>query len=144
MSERLRLAFLILRAAAADRRAFRLDLSRRALSRNGVAVALNDPALDVLCALAEAQGEPVTKDALMARVSPGVAVEDSTIQVQVADLRAALGAHGGESHGLTVSGGGYRLVGAATSCRSAAIGHTSLGRTSEAPRASKVAASAQS
>jgi len=49
-----------------------LDLERRELTRNGVSVQLKGRALDVLCVLAAAKGETVTKDTLMSRVWPNV------------------------------------------------------------------------
>ena len=62
---------------------FRLDLDRRELSRAGVAIELGDRALSVLCVLASAKGEVVTKDELLRRVWPGLIVAESNIQVQV-------------------------------------------------------------
>jgi DNA-binding winged helix-turn-helix (wHTH) protein len=50
---------------------FRFDLGRRELSRDGIPVRLGNRALDVLCVLAAARGDVVTKDELLARVWPG-------------------------------------------------------------------------
>ena len=49
---------------------FRLDVARRELSRDNRPVQLGGRALDILCVLASADGAVVTKDELMARVSP--------------------------------------------------------------------------
>ena len=82
---------------------FRLDLDRRALLRDGSPIALGGRALDLLCALAAAGGQVVTKDALMEQVWPGLAVEENNIQVQISAasagtaggwLRAGLHHHG--------------------------------------------------
>jgi TolB-like protein len=91
---------------------FRFDVSQRRLSRDGVAVPLGSRALDILCALVWAQGEVVTKDALMARVWPGLVVEENNIQVHISALRKVLDdGKSDESHILTVPGRGYRLAG---------------------------------
>jgi len=42
-----------------------------------------------LCALVAARGDLVSKDELMAKVWPGVVVEDNNIQVHVSALRKA-------------------------------------------------------
>jgi TolB-like protein len=91
---------------------FRLDLSQRQLTRDGVQIALGSRALDILCALALAKGEVVSKDELMARVWPGLVVDENTIRVHVSALRKALEeGTKGQTHLMTVSGRGYRLVG---------------------------------
>ena len=69
---------------------FRLDLGRRELSRDGVLMQLGTRVLDILCELVSAKGDIVTKDELMARVWPGVIVEESNIHVHVSALRNAL------------------------------------------------------
>lgn len=89
---------------------FRFDLGRRQLSRDGAPLRLGGRALDVLHTLAAAKGDVVSKDELLARVWPGVVVEENNLQVQVSLLRKALET-GGESHLVTVPGRGYRLVG---------------------------------
>jgi TolB-like protein/Flp pilus assembly protein TadD len=92
---------------------FHLDLSQRQLVRDGKLVSLSSRALDVLCVLASAKGEVVSKDELMAQVWPGLIVEENNIQVHVSALRKALDeGKSGETHLVTVPGRGYRLVGA--------------------------------
>ncbi len=90
---------------------FRLDLGRRVLLRDGSPVPLGGRAVDLLCVLAAAKGELVTKDAVMASVWPGRIVEESNIQAQVSALRRALqnGART-PSYIVTVPGRGYRFV----------------------------------
>ena len=94
---------------------FRLDLDRRVLLRDGSPVALGGRALDLLCILAAARGELVTKHALMEQVWPGLAVEENNIQVQISALRRILRQGGCGSDSIsTVPGRGYRFVVPAT------------------------------
>ena len=90
---------------------FRLDLGRRELRRDGQPVRMHRRALGILCALAEAKGEIVSKDELMARLWPGRIVEEGNLHVHVSALRKSLDEHG-EGHSLvvTVPGRGYRLA----------------------------------
>ncbi len=91
---------------------FRVDLRRREVRRDGKPVRLGSRALDILCVLVSAKGNVVTKDELMARVWPGVVVEENNIQVHISALRKALDAEGCEQACLvTVPGRGYRLIG---------------------------------
>jgi adenylate cyclase len=100
---------------------FRLDLRRPELRRDGEQLRLHPRALGILCALAEAKGEIVSKDELMARLWPGRAVEEGNLHVHVSALRKALDEHdGGHSLVVTVPGRGYRLADQ-TSLRSAEV-----------------------
>jgi len=75
-------------------------------------VPLKGRALDVLCVLAAARGEIVSKDALMSRVWPDVVVEENNLPVHISALRRALDAgKNGESFLVTVPSRGYRLIG---------------------------------
>jgi len=94
---------------------FRLDLGLRQLSRDGNPIKLGTRALDILCTLAAASGEIVTKDELMERVWTGLVVEESNLQVQVSALRKALEETDGATHLVTVPGRGYRLMGVRSS-----------------------------
>src|SRR5262249_21210670 len=72
--------------------------------------------IDILCVLAAANGEVVSKDELMTRVWPGVVVDENNIQVHVSALRKALDeGRGGQDYLVTVPGRGYRLIGLASS-----------------------------
>src|SRR5919199_1671069 len=91
---------------------FRLDFERRELTRGGQVVPLGSRAFDILCVLVSAKGDLVTKDELMARVWPGIVVEENNVQVHVSSLRKALdGGKGGPAYIMTVPGRGYRFVG---------------------------------
>lgn len=91
---------------------FQLDLEQRRLSRGSTTVKLGSRALDVLCVLADADGDIVSKDRLLAEVWPGVVVEENNIQVHVAAVRKALeNGKNGETYIVTVPGRGYRLTG---------------------------------
>ena len=68
---------------------FQLDLGRRELQRDGVLVQLGTRALDILCVLAGAKGQVVSKDELLARVWAGLTVEENNVQVHVSALRKA-------------------------------------------------------
>jgi hypothetical protein len=62
---------------------FRLDPRRPELRRDGQPVRTHRRALGILCALAEARGEIVSKDELMARLWPGRIVEEGNLHVHV-------------------------------------------------------------
>ena len=83
---------------------FRLDLDRRELRRDGQPVRIHRRALGILCALAEAKGEIVGKDELLARLWPGRVVEEGNLHVHVSGLRKALDEHGG-GHSLVATAG---------------------------------------
>jgi TolB-like protein len=76
-----------------------LDGSRR--------LPVGSKALALLSALAEANGELLTKDELMAAAWQGVFVEENAIQVHIAALRKVMG--NAAASLVTVRGVGYRL-----------------------------------
>jgi TolB-like protein len=91
---------------------FRFHLDRRELFRDQSPLRLGGRALDVLHTLVAAKGDVVSKGELLARVWPGLVVEENNLQVQVSLLRKALREEtSSESHLVTVPGRGYRLVG---------------------------------
>lgn len=91
---------------------FRFDLRQRELKRDGLPVQLGRRARDILWVLASAKGEVVSKDELMARVWPGLVVEENNIQVHISALRKALDeGKDGHTYVVTAPGRGYRLVG---------------------------------
>ncbi|WP_158291913.1 ATP-binding protein [Paracraurococcus ruber] len=94
---------------------FRLDRQRRLLLlADGRPVELGSRALDILLLLLERPGALVGKAELMARVWPGLTVEDGNLRVQMAGLRKALAeATPDRADGRyveTVPGLGYRFV----------------------------------
>jgi DNA-binding winged helix-turn-helix (wHTH) protein len=97
---------------------FRLD--RRGLFRldptgGEQAVALGSRALDLLRLLARREGEVVPKDAIIAAVWQGLAVEESNLTVQIANLRRVLDRDRAQGSCIqTISGRGYRLTATVT------------------------------
>src|SRR5215467_3041524 len=92
---------------------FQFDLRQRELKRDGLPVQLGSRARDILWVLTSANGEVVSKDELMTRVWPGLAVKENNIQVHISALRKALDeGKDGPAYVVTVPGRGYRLVGA--------------------------------
>ena len=91
---------------------FQLDLDRRTLIHDHVPLKLGSRALDVLCVLASAGGEVVSKEQLMTQVWPNIIVEENNLQVHISAVRKALEeGSGGDSFVVTVPGRGYRLIG---------------------------------
>ncbi|MFO1323964.1 MAG: winged helix-turn-helix domain-containing protein [Burkholderiales bacterium] len=84
---------------------FELDLPGHRLLEDGRPVALGARAFDLLVVLVERAGQLVTKNDLLARVWPGLVVEENNLQVQVSTLRKLLG----PSALATVPGRGYRF-----------------------------------
>ena len=90
---------------------FRLWPAERRLEKTGCPVALGGRALDILLALIERPGEVVSKQELMRRVWPGIAVEESNLRVNIASLRKALGDHTESARFIgSVPGRGYCFV----------------------------------
>jgi TolB-like protein/Tfp pilus assembly protein PilF len=90
---------------------FRLDIRRRMLSRDGNLLPLRPRSLEILCVLAGSAGQIISKDELMAKVWPGLVVEENTIQVHVSALRKALGEDiGGQRYIVTIPAIGYRFI----------------------------------
>src|SRR6202040_1614047 len=81
---------------------------RREFFADGVPVPLGSRAFDVLMVLVEAGGELVTKDEILSRVWPGMAVEEHSLQFHISALRKVLGKDRGFIK--TISGRGYRFV----------------------------------
>jgi predicted ATPase/DNA-binding winged helix-turn-helix (wHTH) protein len=81
-------------AGAVDLRFGRFQLRRRQrmLLADGAPVDIGGRAIDVLLALIDADGVPVSKDDLLARVWPAGVVEEHNLTVQINALRRALGA----------------------------------------------------
>lgn len=90
---------------------FRLDPLKRALHKEGKAVALNSKAFDLLLLLVERGGEVLSKDELLEKVWPGQVVEENNLTVQISALRKVLGERKDEHRFIvTVPGTGYKFV----------------------------------
>ena len=70
---------------------FSLLPSQRLLLEDDQPVRLGSRAFDILTVLAETAGRVVPKEELIARVWPGVFVEESNLKIQVSALRRAVG-----------------------------------------------------
>jgi predicted ATPase/DNA-binding winged helix-turn-helix (wHTH) protein len=90
---------------------FRLDAGGRVLFRGDQRIALTPKAIDVLIALVEARGQPVTKDELLRKVWAGTVVEEGSLTSHVSVLRKALAEGGGDAFIETLSKRGYRFAG---------------------------------
>ena len=88
---------------------FRLSRRRRLLESDAGPVPLGARAFDLLTVLLDERGRLLSKNELLDRVWPGLAVEENNLHVQMVALRRALGSE----HGLiqTVPGRGYRFAG---------------------------------
>ncbi len=86
-----------------------VDIDRRTLLADGVAVPVGSRAFEIIEMLVRAGSALVTKDALMAQVWAGLAVGENTLQVHISALRKALGPD--RNLLQTTSGRGYRLAG---------------------------------
>src|SRR5262249_19465410 len=90
---------------------FRLD-AKGTLFRGTEPVALSHRAVELLRALLDRAGAPVSKDALMEAAWPDLTVEESNLTVQIAALRRVLREEpGGERWIETLPRRGYRFVG---------------------------------
>jgi len=89
-----------------------VDLARREMRAGGVPIPLGSHAFELIEALVQSAGNLVTKSELMARIWPGVIVEENTLQVHVSAVRKALGPY--RELLKTESGRGYRLLGSWT------------------------------
>jgi DNA-binding winged helix-turn-helix (wHTH) protein len=99
---------------------FRLWSAERRLEKAGHPVPLGGRALDILLVLIERPGEVVSKQELMRRVWPGIAVEESNLRVNIASLRKALGESETARFIGSVAGRGYCFVAPVSLVREAA------------------------
>ncbi len=90
---------------------FQLFPSERVLKKVDEAVKLGSRAFDILLVLVEHAGEVVGQRELIAKVWPGVFVEEVTLRVHITALRKALETgEGGERYLTNVPGRGYCFV----------------------------------
>jgi predicted ATPase/DNA-binding winged helix-turn-helix (wHTH) protein len=91
--------------------AFELLPERQQLLESGRPLHVGSRAFGLLQALLENAGQLVTKDQLIAKVWPGVWVDDTNLRVHVGALRKALGdGQTGRRFILNVPGRGYRFI----------------------------------
>jgi predicted ATPase/DNA-binding winged helix-turn-helix (wHTH) protein len=90
---------------------FRLYPAERLLKRHDETLPVGGRALDILIALVERAGEVVTRQQLISRVWPDVAVVDANLRIHVAGLRKVLGhGRGGPRYIVNIPGRGYSFV----------------------------------
>src|SRR5262249_38727571 len=117
------------RSAASARRSFSFGPfiffpERQLLMEGDAQVRIGGRALDILVALVERPGELVSKAELVSRAWPNTSVEESSLKVNVAALRRALGDRpGGARYIATVNGRGYRFVSAVRFSEHGAASH---------------------
>jgi predicted ATPase/DNA-binding winged helix-turn-helix (wHTH) protein len=88
---------------------YRVFVRERQFSRSGDRLEIGDRAFDVLLALIESRGQPLSKQDLMLQAWSGRAVGENALQAQIASLRRVLGVD--RDLVLTVSGRGYQFTG---------------------------------
>jgi predicted ATPase/DNA-binding winged helix-turn-helix (wHTH) protein len=91
--------------------AFRLLPAQRLLMESDRPLRLGSRALEILVALVEGAGKTVKKSELIARVWPGIVVEEATLRVHIAAIRKVLGdGRAGMRYVENVTGQGYRFI----------------------------------
>lgn len=90
---------------------FQLDARERVLRRDGALVSLPPKDLEMLFVLVERAGSIVEKDELLAKVWPGIFVEEGNLSRRVFNLRQVLGdTEDGRKYIETIPTRGYRFV----------------------------------
>ena len=90
---------------------YRLDPTKRVLSRNGETISLRPKATEILMMLVMHAGELVEKDELLNQVWPNTFVEEANLTQNIFKLRRALGhERSGPKYIETVARRGYRFV----------------------------------
>jgi DNA-binding winged helix-turn-helix (wHTH) protein len=92
---------------------FRVLLRQRKLLVEGVPIELGTRAFELLLALLEADGSIVSKEQLLSRIWPGIAVAEDNLKMHVFALRRALGED--RNYIRTEFGRGYRFIAAVRS-----------------------------
>jgi DNA-binding winged helix-turn-helix (wHTH) protein len=90
---------------------FRLDVSRRLLSKRGRVIAVPERIFEILLMLIEANGGVVHRDEIALQVWPDTVVADGNIAQHIYLLRKILGEHAGDHRLIAVvNRKGYRLT----------------------------------
>jgi predicted ATPase/DNA-binding winged helix-turn-helix (wHTH) protein len=101
---------------------FELLLARQQLLEDGRPLVVGSRAIGLLQALLEDAGKLVTKEQLIAKVWPGVWVDEANLRVHIGALRKALGdGRTGRRFILNVPGRGYRFIEPVVKSNNAAI-----------------------
>jgi adenylate cyclase len=101
--------------------AFRLDLAAFQLTRDDQVLALAPKSIDLLALFASQPTSLVTKDAILARLWPDIAVTDNALTQVVSELRQALGDDPSDpKYVQTVPRRGYRFIAEVTTSSPAA------------------------
>ena len=94
---------------------YRLDRTKRVLTRDGESISLTPKATDILILLVANAGEVVAKDELLREVWPDTFVEEANLTQNIFRLRKALSDERSSSRYIeTVTRRGYRFTGAVT------------------------------
>jgi len=102
---------------------FRLDTAAYQLSRNNLVLAVPPKVIDLLALLVSQPSALVTKDAILARLWPDVAVTDNALTQVVSELRQALGDDAAAPRYVqTVPRRGYRFVADVERCAAVTSG----------------------
>lgn len=101
--------------------------SERLLERDGASVRLGGRALDLLIALVERSGQIVSKQDLMARVWPGVVVDEGSLRFHMVAVRKALG-EGGGRYIVNTANRGYTFVASVRCTEVGAPAHQAIAR----------------
>jgi predicted ATPase/DNA-binding winged helix-turn-helix (wHTH) protein len=102
---------------------FELFVTQRRLLYGSKVVAIGSRALDLLLALVETPGEVVSKEKLIQKLWPGIAVDEAGLRVHVANLRKILRDGEGEHRYISnISGRGYVFVAPVTVSDKRALG----------------------
>jgi predicted ATPase/DNA-binding winged helix-turn-helix (wHTH) protein len=88
---------------------WQIDLGRRELLLDGVAVPIGARAFEIIKVLVQSANELVTKNDILSGVWPGAIIGENTIHVHISAIRKALGPD--RAILKTNSGRGYRLLG---------------------------------
>ena len=87
---------------------FRIRAAERLLEKDGVRLKLGSRALDILIALVERAPEVVSKRELLAKVWPGLVVDEGSLRFHISALRKVLGdGESGATYVANVTGRGY-------------------------------------
>jgi DNA-binding winged helix-turn-helix (wHTH) protein len=94
---------------------FTLTPSERLLQRDGQPVRLGGRAFDILVALVESPGKTIRKTELIARVWPGMVVEEGSLRFHMVAVRKALGdGEDGKRYIVNTANLGYTFVASVT------------------------------